>query len=152
MFGSLKALISDLTNAGTEHFEDDDHRLATAALCVHLISIDGEVTEDEHKMLRTALMKQYGLTSKETDSLVKDAEIRDREAVDLYSFTKVLKRNLDEDGRARIVELLWQLVYADGVVHEFEDNIVWRVAELLGISTRRRMLLKKRVATGDKKD
>jgi uncharacterized tellurite resistance protein B-like protein len=40
---------------------------------------------------------------------------------------------------------MWKLVYADGTVHEFEDNAVWRVAELLGVPSQTRIALKKRV-------
>ena len=49
---------------------------------------------------------------------------------------------LDEAERERIVAMMWDLVYADGTVHEFEDNLIWRVAELLAVPTRARMRLK----------
>jgi uncharacterized tellurite resistance protein B-like protein len=53
---------------------------------------------------------------------------------------------VDEQGRLRIVEMMWELVYADGQVSEFEDNVVWRAADLLGVSSRDRIDLKHRVA------
>jgi hypothetical protein len=53
---------------------------------------------------------------------------------------------VDEGGRLRIVEMMWELVYADGQVNEFEDNVVWRAADLLGVSSRDRIDLKHRVA------
>ena len=53
----------------------------------------------------------------------------------------MLCRELDQDGRKRIVEMLWEVVMADGVIHEFEANLVWRAAELLGVSTRDRITL-----------
>jgi uncharacterized tellurite resistance protein B-like protein len=68
------------------------------------------------------------------------------EAVDLYHFTSVIMRSVDEAGRLRIVEMMWELVYADGNVTEFEDNVVWRASDLLGISSRDRIELKHRVA------
>ena len=55
-------------------------------------------------------------------------------------------RSVDEAGRLRIVEMMWELVYADGKVTEFEDNVVWRASDLLGISSRDRIELKHRVA------
>jgi membrane carboxypeptidase/penicillin-binding protein len=54
------------------------------------------------------------------------------EAVDLYRFTSVIMRSVNEEGRLRIIEMMWELVYADGQVSEFEDNVVWRAADLLG--------------------
>ena len=55
-------------------------------------------------------------------------------------------RSVNEEGRLRIVEMMWELVYADGQVSEFEDNVVWRAADLLGVSSRDRIDLKHRVA------
>jgi uncharacterized tellurite resistance protein B-like protein len=55
-------------------------------------------------------------------------------------------RSVNEEGRLRIVEMMWELVYADGQVSEFEDNVVWRAADLLGVSSRDRIELKHRVA------
>src|SRR5215470_156737 len=54
--------------------------------------------------------------------------------------------SIDERGRARIVEMMWELVYADGRVSEFEESVVWRAADLLGISSTERVALKRRVA------
>ena len=56
-------------------------------------------------------------------------------------------RSVDEAGRLRIVEMMWELVYADGQVSEFEDNVIWRAADLLGVSSRDRIDLKHRVAS-----
>jgi uncharacterized tellurite resistance protein B-like protein len=53
---------------------------------------------------------------------------------------------VDEAGRLRIVEMMWELAYADGAVTEFEDNVVWRAADLLGVSSRDRVELKHQVS------
>jgi uncharacterized tellurite resistance protein B-like protein len=55
-------------------------------------------------------------------------------------------RTLDEAGRLRVVEMLWEMVYADGTVTEFEQNVMWRVADLLAVSSRDRIALRERVA------
>jgi uncharacterized tellurite resistance protein B-like protein len=55
-------------------------------------------------------------------------------------------RSVDEEGRLRIIEMMWELVYVDGEVSEFEDNVVWRAADLLGVSSRDRIELKRRTA------
>jgi len=91
------------------------------------------------------LKRHFGLEPQATHSLVEAAENAEAEAVDLYGFTSVLKARLDAADRERIVEMMWQLVYADGKVDEFENNIVWRVAELLGVSTQTRIRLKQAV-------
>ena len=57
-----------------------------------------------------------------------------------------MKRKLDDASRHKIIEMMWEIVLADGTVTEFEENIVWRVAELLGVSTRDRVLLRQEAA------
>jgi uncharacterized tellurite resistance protein B-like protein len=81
--------------------------------------------------------------------LIEAATAADREAIDLYRFTSLLNRSLDEAGRLRIVEMMWEIVYADGKVNEFEDNVIWRAADLLGISSRDRIEMRRRVSGPD---
>jgi uncharacterized tellurite resistance protein B-like protein len=96
--------------------------------------------------LRQILQARYELSDEETSELIAAAQQRDEEAVDLYGFTSVLKRTTNEEERLAIIEMMWEIVYADGHVHEFEDNTIWRVAELLGVSSRDRMILRHKVA------
>ena len=126
-------------------FTTDDYRLSVAAILVHLVAVDGVITQDERMRLRQVLADHYDLKPEETETLVKEAKRRDEDAVDLYGFTSVLKRMLDEAGRRGVVEMMWEMVFADGKISEFEDNMVWRVAELLGISARDRIAIKKTV-------
>ncbi|WP_417667765.1 TerB family tellurite resistance protein [Roseibium sp.] len=148
MLTALKHFIREITlgDSGKVSFAEDDKRLAAAALLFHLIDVDGVIEEAESRKLRDILQSRYSLNDAETTELIKAARQRDSEAVDLYGFTSVLKRTADEAERLEIVEMMWEIVYADGHVHEFEDNTIWRVAELLGISTRDRMTLRQKVA------
>lgn len=124
---------------------DMDRDLAAAALMVRVIAADGVVTHDEERRIRTVLRERYDLTQPEADALVAEAETAHEEAIDLYRFTSVLKNALDEPNRLALVEDLWDMVYADGEVDEAENNVVWRVAELLGITSDKRIALKLRV-------
>ena len=54
--------------------------------------------------------------------------------------------HVDAAGRARIVEMMWEMVFADDRVSEMEESVVWRAADLLGVSSRERIELKRRVA------
>ena len=71
----------------------------------------------------------------------------EHEAIDLYHFTTLINRSLNEDGRRRVVEMMWEIAYADGHVTEFENNLIWRAADLLGISSRERIELGRHVAS-----
>lgn len=151
MLDRLRNFIADVVSpSGSEAraFADDDYRLAATALLIHLISLDGEPSETERRKLHALLEYRFDLDAAAADRLIRAATLVEGEAVDLYHFTSVIMRAVNEEGRLRIVEMMWELVYADGQVSEFEDNIVWRAADLLGISSHDRIALKHRVADG----
>src|SRR4029079_12195618 len=120
-------------------------RLASAALLVSAASIDGNFDQDERRTLKTLLQTRYGLSDGDVRKLMSAAGEEEHEAVDIYSFRSHLCRELDQEGRKLIVEMLWEVALADGVVHEFEANFGARAGELLGVSARDRVLLRKAV-------
>ena len=148
MFDTLRKFMSDVASAPERDagFAHDDYRLATAALLVHIANVDGKFDPAERTRLRDIIKERFGLDAAATRRLIEEAEESDREAVDFFHFTNVLKRSLDDDGRHKIIEMMWDVVFADGVVSEFEENVVWRIAELLGVSNRDRIMLRQKVA------
>ena len=148
MFESFKGFIADFVD-GEKHpsqFADNDYRLAAAALLVHAAAIDGDMTESERDKLHAIVKRRFALDDAATDELIDKATAAEHEAVDLYHFTSLLNRTLDEDGRAKIIEMMWEIVYADGERDELEDNLLWRAADLLGVSQRERIDLRRRIA------
>ncbi len=139
MLNALRSLFESLAPSSRPDFEATDPRVAAAALLVHAVAVDGAVSERERRAILDVLGRRFSLGEAEAAALLAEAKARDDEAVDLYGFTSRLKRELDEDGRRRVVEMLWEVVYADGTAHEFEDNLVWRVAELLDVSSDERL-------------
>ena len=143
MFKALRKLLVELTGEGdAAPPRFDDHRLAAAALLHHVVAVDGTVDEAERRRLHDILKAEFALDDESAEELFREAEAADRESVDLYRFTSLLKDRLDEGERENIIAMMWDLVYRDGQLHEFEDNVIWRVADLLGISNRDRMRLK----------
>ncbi|MOA56500.1 Tellurite resistance protein TerB [compost metagenome] len=57
-----------------------------------------------------------------------------------------MKRNLSEEQRIELIGMLWEVVYADGERSEMEDHVIWRIADLLGVSGRDRVLKRREVA------
>ncbi|HEY2226809.1 MAG TPA: TerB family tellurite resistance protein [Xanthobacteraceae bacterium] len=148
MFDAFRKFLSDCST-GDKHpsrFAADDYRLAASALLVHAAAIDGEVSPVERDRLHDVIKQSFELDEEATNELVSEATAAEHEAVDLYRFTSLINRSLNEDGRRRIVEMMWKIVYADGRVTEFEDNLLWRAADLLGISSRERITLRQQVA------
>lgn len=137
MFDALRSIFSrpDATLLSMEP------KLAVAALLVHLAAIDGTVSPDERHVLRTTLMDHYGLEADEVEKLVAEATRQDQDSVDFYRFTSALS-SLDDSEKLEIIRMMWQLVFIDGRNHELEDNMVWRIAELIGVSTRDRNVLR----------
>ena len=143
MIDALRSFMRRLGAAEPErHFGEDDQRLALAALLVHCMAIDGAVSEAERAKLEDLLGRTFGLSGDDLQVLVADAIRAEQEAVDLYRFTSVLKRQMSETDRIRVVENLWEIVFADGASHEFEENVVWRIAELLGVNRQDRIAKK----------
>jgi uncharacterized tellurite resistance protein B-like protein len=147
MLDEIRRLFAELHGGDkhSSHFDGDDYRVAAAALLVHVATLEHDLTGPARQKLRDLLMAQFSLTGALTDELIEAALAADREAVDFYHFTSLLMRTLDEQGRLRIVEMLWEMAFVDGSVSEFEDNVMWRVADLLAISSRDRIALRQRV-------
>src|SRR5882762_11700526 len=152
MLDGLRQFIADVVSSTAPEqrtFDDTGYRLAATALLVHVVSLDGEPTEVEKRKLHSLIESSFKLDPGTADRLIASATKVEGEAVDLYHFTSVIMRSVNEEGRLRIVEMMWELVYADGQLTEFEDNVVWRAADLLGVSSRDRIELKHRVAAAN---
>ena len=149
MFESFRKFLADVSQGGKHpaQFEANDYRLAAAALLVHAAEIDGNISDVERTTLHQVIKRHFDLDETQTNTLLAEATQAEHEAVDLYHFTRLLNRALDEDGRRRMVEMMWEIVYADGRVTGFESNLIWRAADLLGISSRERIELGRRVAS-----
>lgn len=147
MFEKIKELFADLTGdtPSDRDLTEDEFQLAAAALLVHATHIDGTIEKSETQKLHEILCARFDMTSSDATKLIREAEIKEQDSVDLFGFTSVLTRNLDQPGRQKIVEMLWEIVLADGIIHEFENNLVWRASELLGVSTQDRIRLRKEV-------
>lgn len=149
MLERLKSFFGSLPDKPREGgLKADDPRVAAAALMFFVIDADGVRAQEERERLREVLAGSYALSGDELEAVVKAGDAAHREAVDLFAFTSVLNRSLDEAAKIEFIGILWEMVYADGELHELEDNIVWRAAELIGVSQRDRVRMRQRVRDG----
>lgn len=148
MLEFLRGFLHDVTSGKkpANRFAEDDYRRAAAALLIHVSMIDGETNPSEHLRLRGLLQRAFSLDETDVSELIRTATEDERESVDLYAFTSLLNHLLDEQARRNLVAMMWQIVFADGQINEFEDDIVWRASDLLGISAQERMELRHAVA------
>jgi Uncharacterized protein conserved in bacteria len=141
MFDRLQSLFQSLTQKrSSSAFTPDDPRVAVAALCLQVMEADGVVHRNEKEKLRSLLKESYELSEADLDALLAAGKRAENEAIDYYRFTADLKRHLDAEERRQLVAALWDLVYSDGKRSEIEDHVVWRIADLLGVSSREHIL------------
>jgi len=118
-----------------DHAETAEHALrrAIATLLVRALTVDGTETIEETMKLVDLLEARFGLSDQETAELVTEAKTAERDAVDLFAFTNTVTQHLDRDGRIGVLEMMFEVVAADGVVDVFEENLISRAATLLRV-------------------
>jgi uncharacterized tellurite resistance protein B-like protein len=147
MFDKLRQFLEDMTGTdpAEREFGEGDIRLAAAALLVHVAEADGFFSDAERRALLLLLQQRFALDADAARRLVAAAQKSDRESVDLYSFTSKLQHAMSFPDRRRLIEMMWTIAYADGEAEEFEENTIWRVSELLGVPSRDRIALRRKV-------
>jgi uncharacterized tellurite resistance protein B-like protein len=149
MITSLKKLFST-EPAVTRVLETKEPlELATAALLLELARSDFSESDQEVEAIKHVLQRRFGLQDAALNALVEDATRRADTAVSLHEFTHRLNRELPEDDKLHIVEMLWRVSHADGRIDKHEEHLIQRIAGLLHISDRDRVRLKLKVVVGD---
>jgi uncharacterized tellurite resistance protein B-like protein len=138
MFERLKTFLNTL-GAETARAEPDETAVAIVALALHVIHADGVFEERESQVLETEIRNYFNLSKGEYDEMLAAAEKEEERAIDLFRFTSRINRALDEKQKTEFIGLLWQIVHADDQRNEIEDHLVWRIAELIGVSGRVRI-------------
>lgn len=146
MLNKIRSLLSG-ENPENATRTEEDHKLAAAALLVDAARADETYGADEEKRLAEILAHRFKLSEEEVAELKALAEEKQEESVNLHGFTRVVKDNWSDDERIGLIELLWEIAYADGKIHSYEDHLIRRVAGLIYISDRDRGEARKRVAT-----
>lgn len=119
--------------------------LATASLLLELARSDFSESEEEVQAIRHLLQRRFNLSEAALDTLMVNAARRVDKAVSLHEFTHRLNRELPEEDKLAIVEMLWRVSHADGRIDKHEEQLIQRIAGLLHISDRDRVRLKLKV-------
>lgn len=145
MFERLRTFLDGLTGPA-KRIEHGDPRVAVIALCFQVMEADGRILASERRKMRKVIKEHYKLDDASLSALIAAGETAESEAIDFYQFTAKLKRHLSEEQRVELVGMLWDVVYADGERSEMEDHVIWRIADLLGVSGRDRVLQRQEAA------
>jgi uncharacterized tellurite resistance protein B-like protein len=139
-------VVNTITSAGSagESAENREAalRMATAVLMLDVARADHLFEECEFDRILNLIEAHFGLTPEESAELVNLASDKAENLVSVYEFTQLLHEHLDEDEKAHIIALLWQIAYADGRLDKFEDSLVLKISDLLYVSRGRVMRLK----------
>ena len=146
MLAHIKSLIFG-AEAGDILPTDADDRVAaaTAVLLIETAVMDGEFDVDERATIGRLLMERFGISENGVDTLMVETEQAVADSVELFSFTRVLRSNYDHADRVKMIEMMWEVAYADGVIHDYEANLIRRATGLLHVSDRESGEVRKRV-------
>ncbi|MFO0996081.1 MAG: TerB family tellurite resistance protein [Alphaproteobacteria bacterium] len=125
--------------------DHDTLQLAAAALMIEVALMDGHLDDRERQTILDIVRIQFGLAPSEAEGLFEAAAANRGGASDLWTFASVVKARFSEEERIRLVEMLWRVAYADGVLHDYEAHLLRRIAGLIYVSDHERGAARQRV-------
>jgi uncharacterized tellurite resistance protein B-like protein len=125
----------------------DGRQLAAATLMVEAACLDGSFDAAERDTIGKLLSRHFELTDEESATLMSEAEGAQDEANHLLRFTRAIKDAYAPEERIELIEMLWEVAYADGILHDYEANLLRRIGGLIYVSDRERGAARRRVVT-----
>ena len=122
-----KAAVSD--QASKKH----DVSLAVAALMVEIMRMDDKLEDAEHSAIMLAIEQRFGLSELEIHALIEQAKKEVDKALDMHQFTSAVVKGFSTEERIDILTELWSVALADGYVDPYEEQLIRRIADLLGL-------------------
>ncbi len=147
MFGRIRDIFGKQSTtrrtSTTQSFSDKE--TATAVLLVEAATLDGHFDAQEHETIRRALVRLFSLEEASVESLITEAREIQKKSSQLQGLTRTIKKYFDEKERIELIEMLWEVVYADGELCDYESNLMRRIGGLIYVSERERGEARKRV-------
>jgi uncharacterized tellurite resistance protein B-like protein len=120
-------------------------KYATAELMAIAAYQDDTYTTDEKEMIVSLLQRRFDMSEEDATKLAVETADAASDTTDLYAVIRTIRDALPPEERVRIIEMLWETVYADGELDDYEANLMRRVAGLLYVDDRQSGEAKKRV-------
>ena len=127
-----------------KQIEDEDKITLVCSLLVHAAKIDENYTEKEKKIILSALTQLYNKNEDELIKVLEQAEKLENQSNQILKFTKAVK-DYDKNFRLKVIEIMWKIIYSDGVSDIYESNLMRRLSSLLYISDRENGEIKKKL-------
>jgi len=144
MLGRVKALFGLDVSALGPVDPEDELRHAAAVILVEAALVDGFASPDELAEVQALIEKRFDLPGDAAAELITQARAVAESATDYERFTRVIKERFDSEERIGMMQMLWQVLLADGVLDAYEDSLARRIAALLHVTDRDRALAKRR--------
>lgn len=136
----LKFFKNILTQNSREKYDtaavEDELRLATCMLLLEVALSDGTIQPQEEIQIQTVIRKRFSLSATDSDKLIERARKEQAESVDLYPTTSMINRNWTTEEKCRLLKNIWQIVYADGILDQHEDQLMHKLGTMLHLSHR----------------
>ena len=126
---------STMSVADTDSLDNSDHKkhMAAAALFIEVLKSDYEHRDEEWAAVETALYELFGLSGDEIAQITNLAEEEVHNATSLQGFTRCINEQYSSEEKVKIIEMLWRIVLADGVIDKHENHIMRKIGALLYI-------------------
>ena len=124
--------------------ENSNNNILVIALLIHAAKIDENYTEIEKKIIIKAICQLYNKSLNEAEKLLKLAEKKEEESNQIVEFTREIKKYSIEF-RLKIIEIIWKIVYSDGISDNYESNLIRRICGLLYVSDKDSGIIKMRI-------
>jgi len=130
--------------SGTDDEMDDGLRLkvATCVLLLEVAHADDEFSDDEQTKIDEVIARRFNLDENQTRELLSLAEEQRRQKDDLYQFSRLINENYSQPRKLAILDLLWEVVFSDGVLEAHEDALMHKMGTLLGVRHEELMAVK----------
>jgi uncharacterized tellurite resistance protein B-like protein len=123
----------------------DGLKLAVAALLMEAAEVDGSLETRERDAVVRLLEERFGLAATAADALAAAAERKAEQSTQIFGLTQIINERFSHERRVELLEMLWEVVYADGVLDPLEDSLLRRVGGLIDVSDHERGEAKLRV-------
>ncbi|MBT3902570.1 MAG: TerB family tellurite resistance protein [Flavobacteriaceae bacterium] len=130
----LQSLKNIFTNNDSIQAEENKEIDILSGLLIEAANTDGQITQDELNKISTSLINVFHEDAKKVEeSLITALDNKDN-SKSLYFYTSKLNKSFSDEKKIMLVEVLWEVILSDNEIHDFETNLIRRLAGLLYIS------------------
>ena len=137
MFDRLKDILTGTPrdNQRTDNADNEQRiQVATAVILLEVAHADEDYSQSEQDRILNILKSQFSLDEESVQELVQVSEEQLKRSIDIWHFTEIINKSYGIEEKRRIIEKVWQVIYADGKLDKYEDYIVHKLARILHLS------------------